>query len=269
MRTKKLYSFDEKKSAEETLLKGFPNGKIDSGEMSVVAKYFRNIRGLGAVKLERELISFCQSQDPDFNPIIEAHTIKGWIKFALENNLRKVNPITITHNEIETIKTIINLKERKILFAILVLAKALKQGGTRKNKITQTSEKYYIHYNNIPTIIHLSESKITEKEFAKVLRLFRERGLLFYYSPEKELIRLEFVNNDGPVAMTIDVPEKAMEYYRAFFGGDAYYCPNCGKETIKNSNRQEKCDECSRITRKEKEKERLKKFYKNSKNSRI
>jgi hypothetical protein len=260
MRTKKLYSFDEKKSAEETLLKGFPNGKIDSGEMSVVAKYFRNVRGLGAVKMERELISFCQSQDPDFNPIIESHTIKNWIKFALENDLRKIGSITITHSEIDVIKTIENLKERKILFSILVLSKALKQGATRKNKSVQISDKYYIHYNNIATIISLSQSKITERDLAKVLGKFRNLGLLFFYSPEKQLIRLEFVNNSGPLAMTIDAPEKALEYYRAFFGGDIYYCPNCGKETVKSGNNQSLCKECSKLIRKEKVKQNVKKF---------
>lgn len=261
MRTKKIYSFDEKKSAEETLLKGFPNGKIDSGEMSVVAKYLHNVKGLGAVKMEKELISFCQSQDPDFNPIIESHTIKAWIKFALQNDLRKIASVIITHKEIETIKSIENLKERKILFVILVLSKALKQGATRKNKVKTFSNKYYIHYNNFQTIISLSQSKLTERELAVLLGKFRTLGLLFYYSPEKELIRLEFVNNDGPVAINIDIPEKAMEYYRAFFGGDAYYCSNCGKETVKASNRQKWCDECY----KEKEKTRKKNYARKNK----
>ena len=65
MRSKKIFSFDEKKDAEEIITNGFEKG-IDYSKMYVVAKYFRSISGFGAIRLERELIKFCKTQDANF-----------------------------------------------------------------------------------------------------------------------------------------------------------------------------------------------------------
>ena len=91
MRTNKAFMFNEEKIAEEIIRNGFEKGIIDYGKMYVVAKYFREKYDYGAVRLEREIIDFCKSVDPNFNPITQAEYIKKWVKSAMEYNLRKIN----------------------------------------------------------------------------------------------------------------------------------------------------------------------------------
>lgn len=264
MKYKKEYSFDEKKDAEEIIENGFKDGKINYIEMQKVAKYFRNISGFGEVKLEKEIIKFCQEQDPAFNPILENETIKKWIKAAMTNRLRKIDEIVITHYEMNKIKTIKNLKYRKILFATLVLAKAIKYGKTStKKKYSENSSpsnKYYIQYDKLLDIIRLAKINMTEMQLCDIFYEFGKEGLMTFYNPEKELILLNFTNDDSPKAMTINHPNQFLEYYKIYFGGEVIYCVDCGKEVIKKTNNHVRCEECSKEIRKKKESERIRKY---------
>jgi hypothetical protein len=245
MGNKRRYSFDEERDAEETINKGFLQGKIDIRAMYGIAKYFRTKEGLGEIKLERKLIEFCSAQDATFNPLVEANNIKKWVRRAMFYELRKTELITITHYEMDVLKTIHDLKHRKIFFAVLVFAKSLKSGGTKKGRIESKSGKYYIHYSNLDNIAGLLDFKITKIQLADILYQYTLYELLIPYNAEKEIILVNFAKDDSPTAMTIKEPELALQYYRAYFGGDTSYCQNCGKEMVKKvSNNHRFCDEC-------------------------
>ena len=124
MRSKKVFSFDEEKDAEEVIKNGFPNGTIDYNKMYLVAKYFRKSFKYGAIRLERELIKFCKDQDRNFNPVIDADSVKKWVKSAMNYELRKIDSITISQKEIDALKNIDQPHERKLLFITFVLSKA-------------------------------------------------------------------------------------------------------------------------------------------------
>lgn len=245
MRFKKDYSFDEKKDAEDIIEHGFPEGKINYGDMQKVAKYFRNVSGFGQTRLERELIKFCKEQDESFNPIVERESIKKWIKSAMTNTLRKVNEIVITEPEVEVIKKVKDLKHRKILFATLIIAKAIKQGKTSIAKKESTSEKYYIQYGRFMDIIRLAKVQITEVQLCDILHNFVEEGLIELYNPEREVISLSFVNNYAPKVFSFLEPEKFNDYYNQYFNGKIIYCKTCGKEMVKKANNHTRCDECA------------------------
>ena len=262
MRFKKEYSFDEKKDAEYIIEHGFSEGKINYGDVQKVAKYFRNVSGFGAVRLEREIIKFCKEQDSDFNPIIERESIKKWVKSAMTNTLRKIDEIVITHYEMDKIKTVTNLKHRKLLFATLVLAKAIKKGKTGINKKETVSDKYYIQYDKLLDIIRLSKVQMTEIQLCDIFYEFGQQGLLTFYNPEKELILLNFTNDDDKKAITITDPNQFLEYYKVYFGGDMINCSVCGKEIVKNSNSRTMCEDCA----KEKTKQRKAQWIKNKRN---
>lgn len=246
MRYKKEYSFDEEKDAEEIIEHGFPDGKINYVEMQKVAKYFRNISGFGEVRLEKEIIKFCQEQDPSFNPVLEMDSIKRWIKSAMTNTLRKIDEIIITDSEMNTIKDIKNLKHRKILFATLVLAKAIKKGKTGiKTSTSPISNKYYIQYDKLLDIIRLAKVSMSEMQLCDIFYEFGQDGLLTFYHPEKELILLNFTDDESPKAITITHPNQFLEYYKIYFGGEIIYCSVCGKEMVKNSSTHSRCEDCS------------------------
>lgn len=245
MRTKKEYLFDEERVAENIVENGFEEGEIDFGKMYIVAKYFRQKEDLGAVKLERKLIEFCQEQDENFNPIIEAGLIKKWVDSAMNYNLRKVDDIFISPEDIAFLKTIETEKERKVLFVALVLSKSFKKGSTKRDKDDyKKSDRYYLRYSNFSDIIRLAElTNTTEIDITTVFHKYKEH--FTFYSPEKELIRLEFIDKHPERKIKIDDLQHPLKYYTLFFGNNMEKCEICGRDFVKKSNRQKYCPECA------------------------
>jgi len=268
MRNKKLFSFNEERDAEKIVLNGFENGKIDYSQMYLVAKYFRTNFNYGEIRLERELIEFCKKQDENFNPIIDAESIKKWIKSAMKYGLRKIDGIAISQPEITFLKTITIPKDRKLLFSALVISKALKKGNTKRNqKDFKHSDNYYIRYGNLSDIVKLSGlTKITEVGLMKIFHKYLEH--LTTYSPEQELIKLNYANDETKGAIEISNMDKIMEYYELLLGkgSDTYsgvFCEVCGNEIVKASNKQKYCKNCAKTRRKEQVKKSVRKFRTN------
>ena len=210
MRNKKLFSFDELRDAEIIYNGGFLNGKIDYSQMYLIAKYMREVLGYGQVRLERELIAFCKNQNKNFNPVLEAGSIKKWIKVAMKYKLRKVDSIVITKKESEFLKSIEPIKDRKILFVTLVLAKALSQGRE------QSDGNYYIWYSNFQDVINLSKfTNVTETSLADIYHKYKQ--YFTFYNAEKELIKLLYTDNDIEGGDVIEDMNDIMGYYDSIF----------------------------------------------------
>jgi hypothetical protein len=251
MRNKKAFSFNEERDALSILTNGFTNG-IDYSQMYTVAKYLKQQFSYGAVRLERELIRFSTEQDKNFNPVVEAEAIKKWVRSAMNYDLRKIECISVSKKEISQLKLVSNDRDRKLLFATLILAKALKHRNARHTKAElKVSNNYYVHYNNLLDIIRLSKVKnISEIDLAKIFHKYSE--FFTFYNAEKELIRLEYVDksSDGIDMLNLD---DVLEYYNLFFGKNTAfgYCDNCGREIVKNNNKQKYCKTCAALLEKE------------------
>ena len=260
MKNKKSFSFDEERDAEKIYNDGFTNG-IEYNKMYLVAKYIRQTFDYGEIRLEKELIRFCKKQDPNFNPVKESTTIRKWINSAMNYNLRKIESVNISEKEILFLKNIKNNKDRRLLFSVLIFSKALKKGNTRRKKGNlRTSPYCYIHYNNFSDIIRLAELNNTnETDLAKTLHTYKEH--FTFYNAERELIRLDFIDTAPTKEIKIYNLNNVMQYYNILFEQHKFtsVCIQCGKEIKKNSNIQKYCKECSKIIRKEKQKELMRK----------
>jgi hypothetical protein len=261
MKNKKTFIFNEEKEAEKIFFEtrdSFSKKTIDYTKMYLIAKYLRQKNNYGAIKLERALIDFCKEKDKNFNPIIERNIIKNWVKSGMGYNLRKIESIPISEQEINFLKTIEILKDRKILFTILVLAKALKKRNSRiKKEKFKTSEHHYIHYCNFVDIITLSGTKnIGEIKLAEILHKYKD--YFFFYKPEKELIRLEYVDKFPKNEIYITDFENITDFYNNIFLKNSSpleknikKCVICKKPFSKKSNRQKSCEKCSIILSRE------------------
>ena len=113
MKTNKAFLFNEEEEAERILKEGFDIEGIDYGKMYIIAKYFREKYNYGEIRLEREIIDFCQSVDSNFNPITQAEYIQKWVKSAMKYDLRKINSIYITKKDVEFLREIENEKTQE------------------------------------------------------------------------------------------------------------------------------------------------------------
>jgi len=257
MRNKKTFSFDEEKDAEDIIAHGFKHDTIDYSKMYVIAKYFKDMFGYGEIRLERELVKFCKSHDKNFNPVVESESLKKWIRSAMTYSLRKIECVQVSKKEIEFLKKIDTTRDRKLLFMTLVLAKALKFRNTRRDKKeTVQSKNYYIHYNNLLDIIRLSELKnITEIKLASILHNYKDH--LTFYNPERELIKINFVDADMTDGIDIDNMDDLLGYYDKFFSKEELYltkearCEKCGKEITTPKTSQKYCSACAGEIQKE------------------
>lgn len=264
MRNKKSFSFDEEKDAERLYNSGFANGNIDYSKMYLISKYIRQTFDYGEIRLEKEIINFCKNQNKNFNPVLESSAIKKWVKSAMNYDLRKIDSVSISQKEIDLIKTINSNKSRKLLFVILIFSKALKKSNVKRNKTKlKTSENYYIHYNNFGDIIRISRlSNMSEIDLADILHENREH--FTFYNAERELIRVNFVDNNPKKEIVISDLNNIMGYYNIVFEEHkpASVCIICGKPIKKNSNKQKYCKNCAKIIANKKRKNLMQKLRK-------
>jgi hypothetical protein len=257
MRTKKHFSFDEEKDAEKIYNNGFPDGTIDYNKMYLVSKYIRQTFGYGEIRLEKAVIAFCKKQNKNFNPITEAESIKKWVKSAINYDLRKIESVSVSQKEIDILKKIKNNKDKKLLFVLLVFSKALKKGSVKRDKSNlKTSDNYYIHYNNFLDIIRLSKfTNTSEIDLADII--YKYKQLFTFYKPERELIRLEFIDKNPKKEIIISDLNNITNFYNILFEkkSPVSTCDRCGIDIIKNNNKQKYCKECATIIRNEKQKE--------------
>lgn len=258
MRANKAFMFNEEVEAEHIIANGFEKGVIDYGKMYVVAKYFREKYQYGEIRLEREIIRFCQTIDKHFNPITQADYIKKWVRSAMDYNLRRINNIYISNKDISFLETIENQRDRKLLFAVLVLAKAMKKSGTRRKKTEyKSSDNYYIRYSNLADIIKMSGVKISEVQLADILHVYEK--YFTFYSPNKELIKVEFVDKSDKEEVLVDNLKDVTAMYEKLFVKKeiSFVCERCGEEFIKTGRYQVYCKECATIQKQEKDRDRI------------
>lgn len=249
MRIKKRYLFNEEKYAEEIIRDGFEIKGIDYGAMYSVAKYFRAKFGFGRIRLRQQIIDFCKQHDPFFNPVVEADSIKKWVDVAMKYDLRIIDEIEVSAYNIRFLKeNILKEKDRKVLFAVLVFARAIKKANElKKKKNKYVSDKYYMWYSNLIDIAQITKlTKMTELKVVDVLH--KHKDLFTFYPPEKELIRIDFISNEGK-QIPIKNMDDIMIDYNLLFGKNT--CEKCGKPIEKKSNRQKYCEDCSKIAERE------------------
>lgn len=266
MRTKKDFLFNEMDEAEKIITDGFENNKIDYGKMYLIAKYMKDKNNYGALRLEKELVDFCVKTDKEFNPVTQRSYIKKWVSSAMGYSLREITEIYISKKDVEFLKTIPAEKDRKILFATLIIAKALKISGTRrKKKEYDKSNRYYIKYNNLSDIARISAiPNFTEIDVADLFHKYIEHFDI--YPPEKELLGVRFVDKEDSKDIRItnfnDVSDDYNFLFKDYVGVGV--CKVCGANFDRANNRQKYCKECSTKIRKEKDSIRLKEKYRNS-----
>jgi len=249
MRTRTPFLFNEKTEVERIIKEGFPDNKIDYGRMYMVAKYLKEKFKYGEIRLERELIIFCKTQDKDFNPIVEADSIKKWIKSAVTYELRKINSVSISQKEIEFLQTIDIQKDRKLLFSALVLGKALKRLGIKKKdkRKNNPSKSIYIRYSSFRDIARLVKmDSIGDYALGDIFHKYIQEGYITSYSPEKELIKLNYADENPEKLIEIKDLDDITKFYTETFSSHSL-CSICKKPFVKKSNRQRVCLECKPI----------------------
>ena len=175
-----------------------------------------------------------------------------------ENKMIDVDKVNIYKEELETIKSLNNIRLEKLAFILLVYCKINKQVNPLiNNKI------------NIPLTNIIKESCLNKNNDSKILLndLYKKEFIHQGNSCDGTAIQILYARNEGELAFIIDDLRdyQPITWYLEYRQGIKYKkCEKCGKRFEVKSNKKVKCNECQKDETKNKTKERVKKYRKNN-----
>jgi len=236
---------------EEILSNGFKNGHATRKELNLLAKHYYWVEKLSKEKVYSALVIFCYEHDSGFNEIIMRKALKSAVNYALTHPILVPKDVVIYQWELDRISEYKDFRVQKVLFSILVRAKAF---GS-KNTISELE---------IPIALKESRTKMSFSEFKKISHSLID--YLEYKSPHKG--RFYYIKYSGShdtkwvFQFSDKIPDNTSENFKKYIGGELYWCDKCGKPGIKNSNRQRVCEECRILA----DKEKKRKYWHKNKN---
>jgi hypothetical protein len=248
--------FDEFETSKQLLENGFSGEDkfFSFREALLVGRRFHFVDGLGATRLEKELLKFIHKYDEYFNEIIYGDKLKKLVRWSMKYELHKTEPISITKSELETLRLVEDIENRRILFAILFLAKVAKQ------RSSSTDPRYFLntkYISQIKEIAHIRgnckyDSLIYEIIKSGVIEInmhhFRDESVNSY------VLNFTDINKQNDIAFTITDFENIIDQLPDF-------CPRCHDPIYNNVGRRtEFCDLCYEVTRREKVRKNVQNF---------
>ena len=180
-----------------------------------------------------------------------------------ENKMIDVDKVNIYKEELETIKSLNDIRLEKLAFILLVYCKINKQVNPLINN------KINIALTNI-----LFESLIKRDDNSKILlnKLYKKEFIHQGNSCDGTAIQILYIRNEGEIEFTIDDLRdyQPITWYLEYRQGIKYKkCEKCGKRFEVKSNKntsQKKCFTCQKKYEKEIKREINKKYYDKNKN---
>jgi len=248
--------FDELKYAEKLERNGFISGHINKRDLAIYAKYLK-LDVKNKAQIESALKRFCKKYEPFFNEILHANYIKFALREIGKNVLRIPIPINITKNELDYIDTLPDIKYKKVLFCILVVAKYLRLNPVRiqkKKEQEQEPKSLQFFYNSsIAKAVKLANVTMTKKQRLEMEHYLFKNGYL--EDTVRVTSKLNFVDLDGAPEIIVSKYNDIVLYYEEYKGNsDIISCEMCG-DLIKRKNAKHKyCKECYQINHRESKK---------------
>jgi hypothetical protein len=252
---------------EEKYAKDLYDGKIQDVK-SIMAKIRYITRYLVHSKLKsdddayRETVKWLQQNHNNFDESSYSNVISDAIKAAEKYPFYIIDDIKITQSELETISSLDNLREEKILFVLLCMAKQ----QSMANGFTNGLVKY-----SITDLCKTARVSVQADDREYILYEIVQKGLLGY--PKKnntQCLIVNFINNDE-VALKLDeddCKELAYVYLNWKNGGKGYTkCHRCNRWMKQSKTKPKKyCEECAKEVIKESWKEASQRYRDAKKN---
>jgi hypothetical protein len=246
---------------EEKYAKDLYDGKIQDVK-SIMAKIRYITRYLVHSKLKsdddayRETVKWLQQNHNNFDESSYSNVISDAIKAAEKYPFYIIDNIKITQSELETISSLDNLREEKILFVLLCMAKQ----QSMANGFTNGLVKY-----SITDLCKTARVSVQADDREYILYEIVQSGLLGY--PKKnntQCLIVNFINTDE-VALEldeIDCQELAYVYLNWKNDNKGYTrCQRCHRWMKQSKTKPKKyCEDCAKIVEREQTRERVRRY---------
>lgn len=178
----------------------------------------------------------------NFDESSYSNVISKAIKGSKKLPLYKIDNISITKNELEIIKSLNNIREEKLLFVLLCMAKQ----QSEVFKFTDGLVKY-----TITDLCKSARISVPADEREYILHDILIKGLIS--CPKKndtKCLRVNFIEEDGKVELVLneaDCQELAYVYLKWKNGSGFKRCRRCGR-LMNSRNKKDLCPYCEQST---------------------
>lgn len=235
---------NEVKKAEEIIFTG-ELGNKPSATLFMLAKYYRKYCNYNQKDTIIALNEFMNKNYKNYNSVLWENIIESISKNSLKYELRKIDNIGITKNELDIIKKLNNINHEKLVFSMLCYAKAHNETNKNNNnwvnctipelfKVSRVSLKYK---NDKMYMLNDIKNNLLIDEKDDNGNLIKQSLISFSKKNDNKNIRLNFVDekNEDIVLLINDFRELGYEYL-LYLGENYSKCETCGILFKQNKN---------------------------------
>ena len=188
-------------------------------------------------------VQWMNKHQDNFDESSYSNVISKAIKGSKKLPLYRIDSISITKNEFETIKSLNNIREEKILFVLLCMAKQ----QSNIFKFTDGLVRY-----TITDLCKYARISVPADEREYILHNILVKGLIS--CPKKndtKCLRVNFIEENGEtefILNEIDCQELAYVYLKQKNGSGFKHCRRCGR-LMSSRNKKDFCPYCEQSTR--------------------
>ena len=229
---------NEEKYAKDLLLGKNRDIKSAIKKIGYITRYNLHVLGKNDIENYNSTVAWMKKHQDNFEESAYSNSISKAIKSAKKREFYKTDVIIITKNELQTIKSVDNIREEKILFVLLCMAKqqAISIG------FTDGLVKY-----SIVDLCRMARISVPADDREYILHDILMKGLIS--CPKKndtKCLKVNFIDNDSEqelVLSEIDCQELAYSYLKWKDGKGFKRCRLCGR-LMKSKGNKDICTYC-------------------------
>lgn len=211
--------------------KRFLDKPMSSGDINILAKYYRWCEGLSGVKLKNEIEDFCEKATNIYNDISYESRIDYACNLSKKLKLRIPKPIYLTESEINIIQNIdFNENIKKTLFGMLCLSKYYKVTSIKAVRTINENASDRLYYNRpISDVLFLMKIRLNKPQRYGLMYDIQHSGLVnAKYNGNYEIL---FYDNIGDKKYEINYIEDILMYYEIILKNkeNLTLCSKCGR----------------------------------------
>lgn len=233
---------NEVKQAEHIIEKGEVGNKPTS-TLFLLGKYYRVKENLDKEHTFNKLNEFMKNNYKNYNSVLWEDIIEDISKKANKYQLREIDSIGITQQELDEISEINNLKYQKLLFTMLCYAKLYNLISENNNGWINADIKEIFRVARV-SVKHRNDKFLYLNDLERI-------GLISFSSKNDNLnIRVNFVDMGNEHVLDMyDFRELGYEYLNYIENGKFIRCTECNrlvKRKSKHDYSTKYCSECAK-----------------------
>lgn len=216
--------------------------KSSAKKIGYITRYNAQILNKNEDENYSSTVQWMNKHQDNFDESSYSNVISKAIKCSKKLPLYKIDNISITKNELEIIKSLNNIREEKLLFVLLCMAKQ----QSEVFKFTDGLVKY-----TITDLCKSARISVPADEREYILHDILIKGLIS--CPKKndtKCLRVNFIEEDGKIELVLneaDCQELAYVYLKWKNGSGFKRCRRCGR-LMNSRNKKDLCPYCEQST---------------------